>query len=396
MLVLLVAAPLLLRGVPPLVQGVETVVPLSLRRSLWRVVHSARIAPPSREADPSRRRTALRLLAANVVLLVGWILLCAWAGPRIVAAYAARSLILVPVLAVGVAAAVAAPLLVGTYRRYRDAVRNVADLDGTAGARARLVDAWIVAAGVLVLAPLALLVPRALPVLLGGLCLAVVLAGLGWRQLHRVHRAVEASITRVLGHDPEAGAMLDRLMEKYPWGVRSAAVAVPEDSPVANMTLAKGRIHELTGSAVAVVQRHRREVVNPGPTEIIHGGDTLVLLGDLHQLARAEALIVSHGEALRMTAQSRLATVAEVSVHEGSSLVGTLLGAADLRGRTGSLVVGLWPAGAEHPLPALDAQSVRVGDRLILLGTPLQVERARLLCEGQEYDGTVVSRGTAS
>ncbi|MEA3204341.1 MAG: monovalent cation:H+ antiporter-2, family, partial [Thermoplasmata archaeon] len=392
MLVLLVAAPLLLRGVPAMARALNR-LPIGLRRPLWRLLHSLRNAPPQPEPDPSRRRTALRLLTANVMLLLGWILLCAWAAPRIIDRYAARSATVVPVLVVAVAAAVAAPLLLGTYRRYRDAVRNVADLDGVAGARARLVDAWILAAGVLVFAPLALLVPRALPIFLGGVFLAIILAALAWRQLHQVHRAVEASITRVLGHDPEAGAILDRMMEEYPWGVRSAAVAVPGDSPLANAPLGRGRIQELTGATVAVLQRNRREVVNPGPEEIVRPDDLLVLLGDAHQLARAEALVVAHGEALRMTAQSRLAIVAEVTVREGSSLVGISIGPADLRGRTGSSVVGLWPAGAQHPLPAIEAQSIRPGDRLILLGTPLQVERARLLGEGQEVDSTVESRG---
>ncbi|HEX2065290.1 MAG TPA: TrkA C-terminal domain-containing protein, partial [Candidatus Thermoplasmatota archaeon] len=391
MLVLLVAAPLLLRGVPALVRAANR-LPSPVRRPAWRIMHSLRIGRPAPETDPSRRRTALRLLAANVVLLLAWVLLCSWAGPRLIDAYAARSRTLVPVLVVGVAVAVAAPLLLGTYRRYRDAVRNVADLDATAGARARLVDAWVLAAGVLVFAPMALLVPRALPIFLGGVLLAFLLAALGWRQLHRVHRAVEASLTRVLGQDPESGAILDRLMEQYPWGVRSAAVAVPADSPLANTTLASSRIQELTGATVAVLQRSRREIVNPGPEEVVRPGDTLILLGDAHQLARAEALVVSHGEALRLNVQSRLATVAEVLVREGSSLVGQTLAAADLRGRTGSGVVGLWPAGAQHPLPAMEAQSIRPGDRLILLGTPLQLERARLLAEGQEYDGTVESR----
>ncbi|HUR63299.1 MAG TPA: cation:proton antiporter [Candidatus Thermoplasmatota archaeon] len=391
MLILLVAAPILLRSVPLLVSLINQ-LPVGLRRPVWRIMHSLRITRPTPEADPTRRRSALRLLAANVFLLIAWVLLCSWAGPRIIDAYAARSGLIVPVLVVGVAVAVAAPLLLGTYRRYRDAVRNVADLDAMAGARARLVDAWVLAAGVLVFAPMALLVPRALPIFVGGVLLAFVLAALAWRQLHRIHRAVESSITRVLGQDPESGAILDRLMEQYPWGVRSAAVAVPEDSPLANATLGSGRIPELTGATVAVLQRSRREVVNPGPEEIVRPGDTLILLGDTHQLARAEALIVAHGEALRMTVQSRLATVAEVLVREGSSLVGQSVGPADLRGRTGSVVVGIWPAGAQHPLPAIEAQSIRPGDRLILLGTPLQVERARLLGEGQEYDGTVESR----
>lgn len=390
MLVLLIAAPLLLRGVPAMVRAAGR-LPFGLRRSLWRMMHSLRI-PVAHTVDPSSRRTAVRLLAANVLLLLAWLLLCAWGAPKVVQRYSPGAGLAVPMLVLGITVAVALPLLVGTYRRYHDLVRIVMGLEAVQGPRARLVDAWVIAATMTVLAPFALLVPRAVPILLGGGLLAILLAGVAWRQLHQVHRAVEASITRVLGHDPESGALLDRLMEQYPWGVRSAAVGVPETSPLANATLGHGRIPELTGATVAVLQRSRREVVNPAAEEIVRPGDTLILLGDAHQLARAEALIVAHGEALRMTAQSRLATVAEVHVREGSTLVGQLLGPADLRGHTGSVVVGVWPAGTEHPVPADARLSLQAGDRLILLGTPLQVDRARLLCEGQEYAGTVESR----
>ncbi|MCA1818636.1 MAG: hypothetical protein LC620_01055, partial [Halobacteriales archaeon] len=141
------------------------------------------------------------------------------------------------------------------------------------------------------------------------------------------------------------------------------------------------------------IQRRGHEIVNPGPLEHVLVGDTLVLLGDVHQIARAEALVVAHGEALRLTAQSRLAGIAEVEVHDGSSLVATSLGSADIRSRTGTLVVGVWPRGAQHPAPFDGGHVLREGDRLILLGAPLQVERARLLAEGMEVESTLESRG---
>jgi K+/H+ antiporter YhaU regulatory subunit KhtT len=180
-------------------------------------------------------------------------------------------------------------------------------------------------------------------------------------------------------------------MERYPWGVRFAAVAIPAGSPLAGQRIREARVTELTGAAVAMLQRRGRETVNPAPDIALHAGDTLVLMGDVHQLEKAEALIVAHGDAIRLSAQSRLAAIAEVDVRSGSSLVGSRLGEADFRGRTGTLVVGVWTGGAEHPMPYRADLVLAEGDRLILLGAPLQVERARLLAEGVEHVSTVES-----
>jgi K+/H+ antiporter YhaU regulatory subunit KhtT len=104
-----------------------------------------------------------------------------------------------------------------------------------------------------------------------------------------------------------------------------------------------------------------------------------VLVGQAEELAKAEALLVAHGEALRATVRSRLAEIVEVPVEATSPLVGQRLGPADLRGRTGALVVGLWPHGAGHPEPFRPDLVLKADDHLILLGSPLQVERARRL-----------------
>src|SRR5262249_39048928 len=143
--------------------------------------------------------------------------------------------------------------------------------------------------------------------------------------------------------------LLDRLLERYPWGVRVSAVSVPSASPVAGRAVAQARIAELSGATLAVIQRARREIVNPSPQEEIRAGDTLVLMGDEHQLARAEALVVAHGEAIRLSAQSRLANLEEVVVGTASDLVGRSLASAEVATRTGSRVVGLWVQGAAHP-----------------------------------------------
>lgn len=377
MLVLLLVTPLLMKAAP-VGARLATRTPETLQRPVRWMVESLR-SRPTVPRDISQRRGTALLLAANVILLVAWGLLAAWAGPRAVGLvpgprFAAQAVV------VGFAMAIAAPLAWRAYRTYRDLVRQLVGIGGGEGVgriRARLADAWVAGTAVLLLIPLALAVPATLPVLAGGLLLAVVLLALSWRQLARFHDTLEQSVTRVLGHDVETGALLDQVLQKYPWGVRFAAVNVPADSPLAGQTIEGSRLTELTGALVAVLERGGQETVNPPSTQTLRAGDTLILMGEEPQIATAEALVVAHGEALRKTVQSRLAEVVEVPVPAESPVLGRSLGALDLKSSCGALVVGLWPHGAQHPVPYRPDLSLAAGDHLILLGSPLQVERAR-------------------
>jgi CPA2 family monovalent cation:H+ antiporter-2 len=387
MILLLGATPILAAQAPALAR-LAARAPPSIRRPANRLVRGVRASAPSAPRDASARRTAGRLLAANVILLLAWGIVAASLGRWAYGRFPTPRGLLVPTLSFGVAAAVAAPLLLRAYRAYRDFVWMLVGLEpgaqsGAGRVRARLVDAWVAATVALLLVPLSLVVPQTMPVLVGGLLVAFGIVALAWRQLTGFQRTLEGSITRVLGHDARATAMLDQVLSKYPWGVRFAAGTVAPDSPVAGMTLIQSRLHELTGAIVAVHQRRGEETVSPGHDTRLLPGDTVVLIGEEDELTKAEALLVAHGEALRATVQSRLAEVVEVPVHAGSKLIGQSLGDADLRGRTGSLVVGLWPHGAQHPVPFRPDVIVHAEDHLILLGAPLQVERARQMAAGE-------------
>lgn len=387
MVLLLALAPLLIQATPLLVRLAQR-APSRPRRAIQWLIQTQRNRRLTATTE-RQRRGAVFLLAANLILLIGWGLLSAWAGRWVVQNLPTPRGLLMPTLVLGVAVAVAAPLAFRAYRAYRDLVwllvglneDNVRDPAGTI--RARLVDAWVVATVALLLIPVSLVVPSTLPVLLGGLVVAIAIVALAWRQLSRFQRALESSVTRVLGHDPRAAAVLDRVLGKYPWGVRFAAGTVALDSPVAGRTIQESRIHELTGALVAVLQRGGHETVNPGPEVRFTPGDTVVLMGEEDELAKAEALLVAHGEALRRTAQSRLAEVVEVPIDPSSKLVGKTLAEASLRTVTGALVVGLWSHDAHHPVPFRPDLVLKPEDHLILLGAPLQVERARRLAAGE-------------
>jgi monovalent cation:H+ antiporter-2, CPA2 family len=382
MVLLLAVTPLLLQAVPALLR-LGGHLPRGVRQSLQLLVQSQR-KKPARSGSVGERRNASFLLASNLILLLAWASLAAALGPRLVDRFEPTYGLIVPILVFAVAIAAAAPLVQRAYRAYRDLVWMLvglrpgeSSLDGAGRVRARLVDAWVAATTVLLLVPVALVVPSTLPVLLGGVLVAVAIIAIAWRRLSRFQRTLESTVTRVLGHDPKSAMLLDQVLQRYPWGVRFAAGTVAPDSPVAGRTIAESRIPELTGALVAVLERAGRETVNPPAGTRLLAGDSIVLMGTPEELTKAEALLVAHGKALRTSAQSRLAEVVEVPVEAGSRLVGHTLGQADLRGQTGALVVGLWPHGAAHPEPFRPDLVVHADDHLILLGSPLQVERAR-------------------
>lgn len=382
MVLLLAITPLLLQAVP-LMLRLSRRLPRRVRQSVNLLVQRPTKKPVPR-ASAGERRNASFLLASNLILLLAWASLAAALGPRLVDRFEPTYGSIVPILVFAVAIAAAAPLVQRAYRAYRDLVwllvglrPGESSLDGAGRVRARLVDAWVAATTVLLLVPVALVVPSTLPVLLGGVLVAVAIIAIAWRRLSHFQRTLESTVTRVLGHDPKSALLLDQVLQRYPWGVRFAAGTVAPDSPVAGRTIAESRIPELTGALVAVLERGGRETVNPPAGTRLLAGDSVVLMGTPEELTKAEALLVAHGKALRTSAQSRLAEVVEIPVEAGSRLVGHTLGQADLRGQTGALVVGLWPHGAAHPEPFRPDLVVHADDHLILLGSPLQVERAR-------------------
>lgn len=351
------------------------------KREPWLVLAQAIRRRPSTSTAKQWGVPARKLLA-NSALLAAWTAVAAWALPRL-PTFAGPGWVSGALWA-GLAFAVALPLLRSAYRNYRDLVWILVGLRpgervGAGKVRARLVDAWVALSAVLVLAAISLWLPRALPVLLGAAVVATIVAAFAWRRLNRFHRALETALGRILGDDEAGTRFLDQVLDQYPWGVRFAAVSVPANSPVARHTLRDSRIGHLTGATVAVVQRGKQETVNPEPEHMILPGDQLVLLGDSNQLARAEAIIVAHGDVVRMSAQSLTACVEEIEVLEASPWAGKQ--AADLRIReaTGTLIVGRWRPSASHPQPFRGDMVIEAGDRLILLGTPLQLQRAKVL-----------------
>ncbi|MGB0652897.1 MAG: cation:proton antiporter [Thermoplasmatota archaeon] len=380
LMILLLVTPLLLPRAGAIVGLMERLPGPTQRTITWAVSGLRR---SGRGGEPGAWRRPARGLFVNLLLLAAWLLFAAWMRPAMAPA-------LEPVhpwapagVGLGVTVLGAVLPIRGIVRHYYSLVwklvgRREGERLGAGKARARLVDAVVLTILVVLLAPVALSFNFGWPVAVAAVVAAVALA-IAWRQLSRFHNALESALGRVLGDDPQVEALLGNALKQYPWGVRFAAVGVPADAPVVGQTIQESRLAELTGVLVAVLQRRGREVVNPVPTEVIQAGDNLVLMGDLEQLEKAEALLVSHGEALRLTAQSRAAEVVELHLEPGSPWNGRRLGDVDVRGCSGALVVGLVRPGHQRPQRYDPTMRLEEGMALILLGTPLQLQRSREL-----------------
>ncbi|MGB1696876.1 MAG: cation:proton antiporter [Thermoplasmatota archaeon] len=320
---------------------------------------------------------ATRRLIANLVLLLAWFLVATY-GAALARPHVDWSDLTFAIAKWSATFIIAAPMAWGAYKAYRELVFAIFGLRpgeqiGAGMVRIRIADA-VAATGVLAIAAVVVVRnPNTWPILLiAGLLTAGALR-LAWRRLKNFHQTLEDSLSRVLGQPTPDPHLLSQLLEAYPWGMRSAAIPVTRDSRCAFKTIKESRILDLSECLIAMVQRRGKEHVNPTGDFKFLPGDNVVLFGDDHQIARAEALLVAHGEALRMTAQSHAASILNWTVPEDSEWVGQAYKTLHLEGQP---IIGIWPAHFAHVRRFEPERTIRAGDRILLLGTQLQMDRA--------------------
>jgi Kef-type K+ transport system membrane component KefB/K+/H+ antiporter YhaU regulatory subunit KhtT len=355
----------------------------SFGNALLKLPEPIRLRMRSLQRTKPRRKGATwpaaltRRLVSNAVLLAAWLAIAAygssWLRPQVT-----WSNLIFAIAQWSITFIVAAPMAWSAYRAYRELVMRVFGLRpgeqmGAGQVRIRIADA--VAASLVLAVALVVVLrnPSTWPILLGAGILTALALRLAWTRLQSFHKTLEESISRILGQPTPDAHLLSQLLSAYPWGMRSAAIPVTRDSRCAFKTIKESRITDLSECFIATVQRRGKEHVNPEGDFKFLPGDTVVLFGDDHQIARAEALLVSHGEALRMTAQSHAATLQEWTVPKENSWIGRAYGDLHLEGAP---IVGVWPAHFAHVRRFDPARVVGDGDRIILLGTKLQLDRA--------------------
>jgi TrkA domain protein len=62
-------------------------------------------------------------------------------------------------------------------------------------------------------------------------------------------------------------------------GLSSANIDIPQGSPYDGRTLGATRSRTLTGASIVAIARGEHVIASPGPSEVLLGGDTLVVVG---------------------------------------------------------------------------------------------------------------------
>jgi di/tricarboxylate transporter len=146
-------------------------------------------------------------------------------------------------------------------------------------------------------------------------------------------------------------------------------IRIPKASPLDGRTLAESRLGSALYLTVLALQRKTVLTLAPRPTEVLQGGDTLIVHGRPDHLQRfhgSHHLQVESSDFVHDLVAQHL-TAAEGVVAEGSPLLGATLRDSGLRSKHRVHVLALYGL-AEGEIKDLQRRKISIGDRLVLQG----------------------------
>ncbi|MFC2015492.1 SLC13 family permease [Chloroflexota bacterium] len=170
---------------------------------------------------------------------------------------------------------------------------------------------------------------------------------------------------------------------------RLMALRVPEDSVLAERTLAENRLGDAFGLGVLGIVREGKTTLMPGPDERLQAGDLLLAKvggDDLQTLDALQNLEVEGGAALDLDAlESEEVGLVEVVLSPYSALPGKTLRQLLFRDKYGLSVLAIWRGGRAYHSNLRD-MALRLGDALLLHGP-----RDRLMVLGADPEFLVLT-----
>ncbi|MBE2285092.1 MAG: cation:proton antiporter [Prosthecobacter sp.] len=113
------------------------------------------------------------------------------------------------------------------------------------------------------------------------------------RAFIQVHTKAQFALQETLNEpalphrDPQAPSLPSLLRD-----ASLVTVVIPEGSPIAGKLLAHVKLRTLTGASIVGIERDGESIINPGVSEEIRGGDSVLLLGSASQIEKARALLI--------------------------------------------------------------------------------------------------------
>jgi len=177
----------------------------------------------------------------------------------------------------------------------------------------------------------------------------------------------------------------DALTEQYNADERMFVVRLPKNSDLAGATLEKSRLADVFDFRVVAIFRDGKLKVMPLSSEVLEGGDLLLIEGqheDLDVLRGLQELEVETKVAPNLGAlESERLTLMDATLDPRSSLAGKTVGELNFRERYGIELAGIWREGGPVGADLAD-ERLQIGDALLMLGPH---DRLVLLANDQDF-----------
>ena len=163
----------------------------------------------------------------------------------------------------------------------------------------------------------------------------------------------------------------DELRDVYQVDERMFVLRLPKDSELTGESLEKARLDDAFDFRVGAIFRDGKLTVMPSGTEVLQGGDLLLVEGqseDLDVLRGLQELEVETkiGPGIGALESERL-TLMDATLDPRSSLAGRTVGELNFRERYGIELAGIWREG-QTITTDLAEERLQVGDALLMIG----------------------------
>lgn len=109
------------------------------------------------------------------------------------------------------------------------------------------------------------------------------------RPLFRLTVEEAEAVAQILGA-PRIAERFTELTREVP-GLEAGQVRVGPGSPFADRPMGETRARTRTGASIVAIVRHQEVLVSPGPAEVLHAGDVLVVIGTEESIKGVEQII---------------------------------------------------------------------------------------------------------
>lgn len=177
----------------------------------------------------------------------------------------------------------------------------------------------------------------------------------------------------------------ERLAEDYHTEERIFVVRLPKTSGLVGATLQKSRLADVFDFRVVAIFRDSQLKVMPRGDEELHGGDLLLLegqIGDLEVLRGLQEIEIETSVPPNLGAfESERLTLMDATLDPRSRLAGRTVGELNFRERFGIELAGIWREGQTINTEFAD-ERLQIGDALLLLGPR---DRLNLLSSDSDF-----------